>query len=92
MWKDAFRVAYVDFQRDFMDDLKELFFTKFEKQLLQIQSDITSIKQQQARQIISSNLIESLKKENETLKQVFEKLQESLKIMDVKKILFFRFF
>ena len=45
-----------------MHELKELFLAKFEKQLLQIQSDITSIKQQQARQIVSSNLIESLKK------------------------------
>ena len=57
--EDAFRVAYLDFQWDFMEELKELFFNKFEKQLLQIQSDISSIKQQQARQIISSNLIES---------------------------------
>ena len=83
--EDAFRVAYVDFQRDFMEELKELFFNKFEKQLLQIQSDISSIKQQQTRQIISSNLIESLKKDNETLKQDYEKLQRSFKIDDVKK-------
>ena len=75
--EDAFRVAYIDFQRDFTEELKELFFNKFEKQLLQIQSDITSIKQQQTRQIISSNLIESLKKDNETLKQNYEKLQRS---------------
>ena len=27
--EDAFRVLYVDFQQDFMEELKDLFFNKF---------------------------------------------------------------
>ena len=61
--EDAFRVAHVLFM----------------KQLLQIQSDITSIKQQQARQRVSSNLIESLSTENDTLKLDFNNCKDLLK-------------
>ena len=60
--EEAFRVSYVDFQQDFMEELKQLFFTNFEKQLSQIMSDIASIKQQQARLSVTSNIIDSLRK------------------------------
>ena len=60
--EEAFRVSYVDFQRDFMEELKELFFSNFEKQLSLIMSDIATIKQQQARLSVTSNIIDSLRK------------------------------
>ena len=57
--EDAFRVAYVDFQNDFMEDLKELFCTTFENKLSQIMSEIASIKQQQLRQSDISDYVDS---------------------------------
>jgi len=57
--EDAFRVAYVDFQNDFMEDLKELFCTTFENKLSQIMSEIASIKQQQLRQSDISDSVDS---------------------------------
>ena len=62
--EDAFRIVYVDFQRDFMHELKELFFSKFEIELSQMKSNIASIKNHQTRQSVSSNLLDALKKEN----------------------------
>jgi regulator of replication initiation timing len=73
--EDAFRIAYVDFQRDFMDELKELFFSKYEIELSQIKSDIASIKNHQTRQSVSSNLLDALKKENVSLKDENEALK-----------------
>ena len=62
--EDAFRVSYVDFQQDFMEELKELFFNKFSIELSQMKADIASIKQHQARQLVSSDVIQLLKTEN----------------------------
>ena len=84
--EDAFRIAYVDFQKDFMDELKDLFISKLEIELSKIKAEIAEIKHHQARQSVSSNLLDSLKKENvflknenEKLKSVFEKLKDSEK-------------
>ena len=58
--EDAFRVSYVDFQQDFMEELKELFFNKFSFKLSQMKADIASIKQHQARHSnsVSSDVIQ----------------------------------
>ena len=42
--EDAFRVSYVDFQQDFMEELKDLFFNKFSIELSQIMPPINNIK------------------------------------------------
>ena len=76
--EDALRIAYVDFQRDFMHDLKELFFSKFEIELSQMKSNIASIKNHQTRQSVSSNLLDALKKENVSLKEENEALKLSI--------------
>ena len=76
--EDAFRIVYVDFQRDFMHELKELFFSKFEIELSQMKSDIASIKNHQTRQSVSSNLLDALKKENVSLKEENEALKLSI--------------
>jgi len=59
--EDAFRVSYVDFQQDFMEELKDLFFNKFSIELSQIKADIDSIKQHQARHAGSSDVSQVLK-------------------------------
>ena len=73
--EDAFRIAYVDFQQDFTQEMKEIFFNKFESQLSLIQSDLASIKQQQTRQSVTSNLVDTLKKEIESLKEDNQRLK-----------------
>ena len=73
--EDAFRVSYVDFQQDFMEELKDLFFNKFSIELSQIKADIASIKQHQARHAVSSEVIQVLKNENMALKAEVERLR-----------------
>ena len=73
--EDAFRVSYVDFQQDFMEELKDLFFNKFSIELSQIKADIASIKQHQARHAVSSEVIQLLKNENVALKAEVERLR-----------------
>ena len=78
--EDAFRVSYVDFQQDFMEELKELFFNKFSIELSQMKADIASIKQHQARHLVSSDVIQLLKTENMALKAEVESLRRGLEI------------
>jgi len=78
--EDAFRVSYVDFQQDFMEELKELFFNKFSIELSQMKADIASIKQHQARHSVSSDVIQNLKSENMALKAEVESLRRRLEI------------
>ena len=73
--EDAFRVSYVDFQQDFMEELKDLFFNKFSIELSQIKADIASIKQHQARHTVSSDVFQVLKNENMALKAEVERLR-----------------
>ena len=73
--EDAFRVSYVDFQQDFMEELKGLFFNKFSIELSQIKADIASIKQHQARHAVSSNEFQALKNENMALQAEIERLR-----------------
>ena len=73
--EDAVRVSYVDFQQDFMEELKDLFFNKFNVDLSQIKADIASIKQHQARHAVSSDVIQLLKNENVALKAEVERLR-----------------
>ena len=73
--EDAFRVSYVDFQQDFMEELKDLFFNKFSIELSQIKADIASIKQHQARHAVSSNEFQALKNENMALQAEIERLR-----------------
>jgi len=76
--EDAFQVSYVDFQQDFMEELKELFFNKFSIELSQMKADIASIKQHQARHLVSSDVIQLLKTENMALKAEVESLRRGL--------------
>ena len=78
--EDAFRVSYVDFQQDFMEELKELFFNKFSIELSQMKADIASIKQHQARHVVSSDVIQLLKAENSALKAEVESLRRGLEL------------
>jgi len=71
--EDAFRVSYVDFQQDFMEELKDLFFNKFSIELSQIKADIASIKQHQARH--AADVFQVLKNENMALKAEVERLR-----------------
>ena len=78
--EDAFRVSYVDFQQDFMEELKELFFNKFSIELSQMKADIASIKQHQARHLVSSDVIQLLKSENMALKAEVESLRRGIEL------------
>ena len=78
--EDAFRVSYVDFQQDFMEELKELFFNKFSIELSQMKADIASIIQLQARHLVSSDAIQLLKTENIALKAEVESLRRGLEL------------
>ena len=78
--EEAFRVSYADFQQDFMEELKELFFNKFSIELSQMKADIASIKQHQARHLVPSDEIQLLKTENLTLKEEVETLRRALEI------------
>ena len=81
--EDAFRVAYVDFQNDFMEDLKELFCTTFENKLSQIMSEIASIKQQQLRQSDISNSVDF--SSNGVKQSTHKSTVESDEIQKIKK-------
>jgi len=70
--EEAFRVSYVDFQRDFMEELSEkldLHFSNITKQFSDIQINIATLQQQQANLLISLGTIESLKQEIQELKR-----------------------
>ena len=69
--EEAFRVSYVDFQRDFMEELSEkldLHFSNITKQVSEMQVNIANLQQQQATLLISLRSIESLKQEIQELK------------------------